>query len=52
MTEGHEHRAKYCRFCGTWLNEETPDPQAPKNEESDNKQPENGNERDGSDRSN
>jgi voltage-gated potassium channel len=28
--EGHERDAKYCRYCGTWLNEETPDPHAPK----------------------
>ncbi|WP_251977131.1 ion transporter [Salinicola avicenniae] len=27
--EGHERDAKYCRFCGTWLDEETPDPNAP-----------------------
>jgi voltage-gated potassium channel len=26
--EGHERDARYCRFCGTWLNEETPDPNA------------------------
>lgn len=22
----HEHDAKYCKYCGTWLNEEVPDP--------------------------
>jgi len=27
--EGHERDAKYCRFCGTWLDEEIPDPHAP-----------------------
>ncbi|GHE20886.1 ion transporter [Halomonas urumqiensis] len=25
----HEQRAKYCLRCGTWLDEETPDPRAP-----------------------
>lgn len=24
--EGHENSAKYCRFCGTWLDEESEDP--------------------------
>ncbi|MBL4834403.1 MAG: ion transporter [Pseudomonas sp.] len=24
----HEKNARYCKFCGTWLNEETPDPRA------------------------
>jgi len=27
--EGHERDAKYCRFCGTWLDEQIPDPRAP-----------------------
>ncbi|WP_110657108.1 ion transporter [Salinicola halimionae] len=31
--EGHERDAKYCRFCGTWLDEETPDPHAPREED-------------------
>ncbi len=26
----HEQRARYCLKCGTWLDEETPDPNAPK----------------------
>ncbi|MBR9770089.1 MAG: ion transporter [Gammaproteobacteria bacterium] len=28
----HEQRAKYCLICGTWLDEDTPDPNAPKEE--------------------
>ncbi|MBN8411741.1 ion transporter [Halomonas litopenaei] len=28
----HEQRAKYCLICGTWLDEETPDPNAPEPE--------------------
>lgn len=24
----HEHNAKFCKFCGTWLDEEVPDPDA------------------------
>ncbi|WP_110708125.1 ion transporter [Salinicola sp. CR57] len=33
--EGHERGSKYCRFCGTWLDEETEDPHAPSTETSD-----------------
>ncbi|NRB54648.1 MAG: ion transporter [Salinicola sp.] len=33
--EGHERGAKYCRFCGTWLDEETQDPNAPPDEASE-----------------
>ncbi|SHE60870.1 voltage-gated potassium channel [Modicisalibacter ilicicola DSM 19980] len=28
--EGHERDARYCRRCGTWLDEETPDPHGEK----------------------
>jgi voltage-gated potassium channel len=31
----HEHRARYCLLCGTWLDEETPDPNAPQEEQED-----------------
>ncbi|MGQ7243005.1 ion transporter [Salinicola sp. V024] len=31
--EGHEQDAKYCRFCGSWLDEETQDPNAPDDDE-------------------
>ncbi|MFY0989474.1 ion transporter [Halomonas sp. C05BenzN] len=31
----HERGAKYCLKCGTWLDEETPDPNAPKDERED-----------------
>ncbi|WP_280568084.1 ion transporter [Chromohalobacter sp. 296-RDG] len=31
--EGHERDAKYCRKCGTWLDEDTEDPNAPSPQE-------------------
>jgi|GEM_PF-35375 len=31
----HEQRAKYCLRCGTWLDEDTPDPNAPQEPEPD-----------------
>ncbi|WP_342595159.1 ion transporter [Salinicola lusitanus] len=33
--EGHERGSKYCRFCGTWLDEETEDPHASSAETAD-----------------
>lgn len=38
--EGHERDAKYCRLCGTWLDEETPDPKAPPEEKAPDDAPE------------
>lgn len=29
----HEHDAQYCKYCGTWLNEEVEDPDAPREDE-------------------
>ncbi|MBY5923748.1 MULTISPECIES: ion transporter [unclassified Halomonas] len=36
----HEQRAKYCLICGTWLDEETPDPNAPEPEPEPESEPE------------
>ena len=43
----HEQRAKYCLICGTWLDEDTPDPNAPKEEPEEEPEDDGGEEKKG-----
>ncbi|WP_082388198.1 ion transporter [Cobetia sp. UCD-24C] len=38
--EGHDRNAKYCKFCGTWLDEDTRDPREPEPETAPEPDPE------------
>ncbi|WP_405282033.1 ion transporter [Cobetia sp. Ld8] len=38
--EGHDRNAKYCKFCGTWLDEDTRDPREPEPEPEPESEPE------------
>ncbi|MHC9038085.1 hypothetical protein ACYTTR_20375, partial [Cobetia marina] len=40
--EGHDRNAKYCKFCGTWLDEDTRDPREPEPEPEPETDPEPG----------